>query len=409
MNVPRLRILLLLLLGVTPLVRVFVAGVPLYATDLVLLVLACSFLRPHRLAPCQRRVLGTAALVVASTAPSLLIGLFADAHPLFTLYYYGRRVLAVAAFGTFLVLFSADAALRRRTLRALLLATIVSSVWCVAQVLTRSTGLVGALDHIYYDVLARAVLEPSVNRWGAAWKTPRAVGGWWNANSMGAALTLGLLLTPAVRAWPWGALATSAGWLGLVATGSRQALIGSGVFVAALLGRGGRRSAARRSWMLAACAAGLVAALLIAGAQGARALGAREGSLEEGFASRWNNYPDFWGALAASTPATFLFGRGAESWTVVSRSGTTLEPGAFVSNTLLLTLAENGVLTLLAFLALLARIVTQAEASWQRAGVVVVLWLLNCDNHLYLYPALTVLMWAALALAASPARLESPT
>ncbi len=161
--------------------------------------------------------------------------------------------------------------------------------------------------------------------------------------------------------------------------------------------------------MLAACAAGLVAALLIAGAQGARALGAREGSLEEGFASRWNNYPDFWGALAASTPATFLFGRGAESWTVVSRSGTTLEPGAFVSNTLLLTLAENGVLTLLAFLALLARIVTQAEASWQRAGVVVVLWLLNCDNHLYLYPALTVLMWAALALAAAPARLESPT
>ena len=396
--VVRTLVALTVLLPVVPLARVFVGPVPVYVTDLVLLALAAVVLRPGRLAARERRLLVIAGACLAATLPSLLIALAGDDPPLFTLYYYGRRVLAFASFGTFLVLFAAPPALRRLTLRALWAGTVVAGLWCVAQVLTRSTGATGALDHVYYDRLFQAGRELAVDRWAAAWKTPRAVAGWWNANVAGAALALGLATVPAAPRSRLALATVGVAWLGMVATASRQALIGATLVTGLVVGE--RRG--RRATLLVALAVGAALAVVLAGDQLARVSGLVEGGLDEGFGSRWNNYPEFADALAASTPLTFVFGRGAESWTSVSRAGVALDSSGFVSNALLLTLAENGLVGLVAYLVLLFNVLRHATRRWQRGVVLLVVWLLNCDNHLYLSPGLLACMAIVLALAAAP-------
>src|SRR5262249_4702415 len=131
--------------------------------------------------------------------------------------------------------------------------------------------------------------------------------------------------------------------------------------------------------------------------------GTSEGGLEVGFESRWNNYPPYWDTLWQSNPLTFLFGHGAEEWTVVNRVGTPANPESFVSNALLLTLSENGAVPFVLAIGLLMMLVRHAETAWQRGIVVTVVWLLNCDNHLYLSPQLIAFAGLCLAVAAAPA------
>jgi hypothetical protein len=58
--------------------------------------------------------------------------------------------------------------------------------------------------------------------------------------------------------------------------------------------------------------------------------------------------------------------------------------------------------SLIALTGFLACVLLAARTAWQRGVVLIVVWLLNCDNHLYLSPALAALATAALALAAAP-------
>jgi hypothetical protein len=387
------------LLPLVPMVRVFVGPVPLYLTDALLVALAAVILRPNRLERRERRLLGVGAACLAATVPSLVIALVAGDEPAFTLYYYGRRVLALASFATFLALFAGPPARRRLAVGALMAGTLVAGVWCVGQVLTRSTGAVGAVDHVYYDRLFQAGREVAVDRWAAAWKTPRAIAGWWNANVAGAALALGLAIVAGAGAGRLTVATLGVAWVGLFATASRQALLGAALVTGVLAFERGTR----RGRLLATVGVGLVLTVLLAGDQLARVSGFVEGGLDEGFASRWNNYPDFADALAASTPFTFVFGRGAESWTAVSRAGVALDSSGFVSNALLLTLAENGLVGLVGFVTLLVTVARHTTRRWQRGAVVLVVWLLNCDNHLYLSPGLIAIMAIVLALAAAPA------
>jgi hypothetical protein len=396
-----------IVLSVVPLIRGFVAGVPVYLADLVMLGLCLVFFRPSRLPRPQRALLGWGIVFVASTLPSGLVALLSYDHPVFTLYYYARRVLALAAFGTFLALFSGEARLRRVAAAALGIGVLLTGVWSVGQVLTRSTGVVGVVDHVYYDILDRATRETEVDRWAADWKTPRAIAGWWNSNTTGCALLLASTAVAAMAPGPWPLVVSAASWVGLLATASRQALIGAVLFFGVLLiGPGSPRTTAQptrsRTMLLVACAAALALAVVVAGAQVSRVTGDSEGTFEDSFASRWNNYPPFWDALASSSPGTFLFGRGAESWAVLMRTGAAVDAGSFVSNTPLLILAENGFFTCALFLGFLAVVFLRARTAWQRASVVVIFWLLNCDNGLYLQPGAIALMSAALALAAAP-------
>src|SRR5262249_2872290 len=101
-------------------------------------------------------------------------------------------------------------------------------------------------------------------------------------------------------------------------------------------------------------------------------------------------------------PLTLLFGRGAESWAVAGRTSAAFDSSAFVSNSLLLTLAESGLVSLLALMGFLACVLLAARTAWQRGVVLVVVWLLNCDTHLYLPPPVAAVATAALALAAAP-------
>jgi hypothetical protein len=391
-----------LLLTTAPLVRGFAGDVPIYLVDLVLLALAAAFFRPHQLPPDLRAVLATGAVFAASTVPSALISLAVYDHPSFTLYYYARRLIAYASFGTFLILLATEPARRRLLVHALLGGLVLSSLWCIAQALTRSSGLVGAIDHAYYDVLVQPVLEPSINRWAASWKTARAVGGWWNANTAGAALALLLPVVAAARADASTAVAAGVAWVALCTTGSRQALAGATLFLATVAFWGERRVGRSRRGLAAGVALGVAAAFLLAGDQLARVVGHAEGGLDEGIISRWDNYPAFFAAISASGPLTLLFGRGAESWAVVGRTSAAFDSSAFVSNSLLLTLAESGIVSLIALTGFLACVLLAARTAWQRGVVLIVVWLLNCDNHLYLSPALATLATAALALAAAP-------
>jgi hypothetical protein len=398
-----------LLLGVVPLARVNAGGVPVYLSDVGLAALAVMCFRPSRLGPKQHAILGWGAAFLFATVPSLFIGLATSDQPIFTVYYYARRVLALTTFGTFLVLLSTNPGARRIVLVTAAIALCGTSLWSIAQVVTRSTGIVGQIDHFYSDVLAQAVLQPSVSRWEAAWKTPRAVAGWWNSNTTGAALALGLGLLPALAAGPMILGLAGAAWVALLATGSRQALVAGGIVMAAtILGRRSGSSRTRR-WLTAAVAVGGAAALLLASDQLARIFGTSEGGLDVSFESRWNNYPPFWDALWESSPLVFLFGHGAEQWTVVTRVGTPLDPESFVSNALLLISSENGAVPFVFALVLLTLLVRYAETAWQRGIVVTLIWLVNCDNHLYLSPQLIAFAGIALAVSAAPIAAEAPT
>lgn len=236
------------LLPLVPMVRVFVGPVPLYLTDALLVALAAVILRPNRLERRERRLLGVGAACLAATVPSLVIALVAGDEPAFTLYYYGRRVLALASFATFLALFAGPPARRRLAVGALMAGTLVAGVWCVGQVLTRSTGAVGAVDHVYYDRLFQAGREVAVDRWAAAWKTPRAIAGWWNANVAGAALALGLAIVAGAGAGRLTVATLGVAWVGLFATASRQALLGAALVTGVLaFERGTRRGRLQRS------------------------------------------------------------------------------------------------------------------------------------------------------------------
>ena len=391
-------------LGVIPLARIPVGSVPVYLSDIGLGALLVACLRPSRLASRERAILAWAAAFLLSMLPSLFIGLATSDQPIFTVYYFARRFLALSSFGTFFVLVSSSARTRRIVLAAAAVALAGTSLWAIAEVVTRSTGVVGQIDHFYSDVLSQAVLQTSVDRWAAAWKVPRATAGWWNANTTGAAVALGTGLLPGLAAGPAVILGLAgAAWVALVATGSRQALVAGGLIVAAtLLGR--RTGSPRvRRWLAIAVAVGLVGALLLASDQVARVAGTSEGGLEVGFESRWNNYPPYWDTLWQSNPLTFLFGHGAEEWTVVNRVGTPANPESFVSNALLLTLSENGAVPFVLAIGLLTMLVRHAETAWQRGIVVTVVWLLNCDNHLYLSPQLIAFAGLCLAVAAAPA------
>lgn len=392
------------LLPVVPLMRVPFGEVPLYVVDVLLLALAVAFLRPGRLPPGARALLWWGLAFLLSTVPSVLIALFAYDEPLFTVYYWARRVLALGSFGTFLVLFSAAPEPRRIVVRALLAGLVLTSTWCLVQVLTRSTGVVGVLDRFYYVVLGQAVRELPLDRWEAAWKVPRAIAGWWNPNVTGAALALLLCLVPGHRGSLGSALLIAAAGLALLTTASRQALIAAAVSVGTLLVWPSVRRAgwAGNGGVLVGVALAGAAAFGFASDQLARAVGDVEGGIGEGVGSRLDNYPAFWDALTAASPMGFLFGHGAEGSALLGRSGGLPDLSAFVSNTLLLTLGENGFLSFALLIGFLVAVLRRARAPWQRATVVVALWLLNCDNHLYLFPPLMALLCASLALAATP-------
>jgi hypothetical protein len=394
------------LLPVAPLVRISVEPmgkpVPIYMIDLLLLGVAIAFFRPHRLPPRQRNLLAVGVAFVVSTIPSVLVAIAENQEALFTLYYWSRRVIALSAFATYLVIFTSRPELRRPVLAAFGAGLLVTSLWCIAQALTRSTGPVGLLDRFYYDTLARAVLQTAVSRWEASWKTVRAIGGWWNPNTAGAAIALLLACVPALPRTRWVRVTSVLAWVALLATASRQALVGSGLVLAVILGSSDRTSSRQRRVLLLAGAVGLVAAFAFAGDQLARVTGDVEGTWEEGVLSRWNNYPEAFRTLYDSSPWTLIVGRGAESWTVVGRTSGTLGPGDFVSNTFMLTLLESGALTLLALLGFFAAAFWTARAAWQRAVVVLVVWLMNADNHLYLAPGLIAVMGIVVALAATP-------
>src|SRR6185369_7145773 len=112
-----------------------------------------GFCRPRRLAPEQRRMLALGGLFVVAMIPSLLVAIAEYQEAMFTLYYWGRRIIAFSAFASYLVIFSTRQDLRRPVLAAFAAGLLVTSLWCIAQVLTRSTGPVGALDRFYYDTL----------------------------------------------------------------------------------------------------------------------------------------------------------------------------------------------------------------------------------------------------------------
>jgi hypothetical protein len=347
-------------------------------------------------------MLAVGAAFVVSTIPSLLVAFAEYQEALFTLYYWSRRVIAFSAFASYLVILTNRPDLRRPVLAAFGAGLLVTSLWCIAQVLTRSTGPVGVLDHFYYDILSRAVLQTAVSRWEASWKTVRAVAGWWNSNIAGAAIALLLACVPALPRTRWVRATSVLAWVAMFATASRQALVGSGLVLAVTLGSWDRTSSRQRRVLLLAGAVGLVVAFALAGDQLARVTGDVEGTWEEGLLSRWNNYPEAFRTLADSSPWTFIVGRGAESWTVVGRTSGTLGPGDFVSNTFVLTLLESGALAFLALLGFFATALWTARAAWQRAIVVLVVWLMNADNHLYLAPGLIAVMGIVVALAASP-------
>ena len=393
-----------LLLPVAPLVRTFVGPIPLYLSDPLLAALGLRVAGSAHLPARQRRVLGWGLAFVATTIPSVLVAFLVWNQPAFTTYYWARRVLALSAFPTFLVIFTCLPSLRRDALRLLALGLAVTAAWCVAQVISRSTGPVGWIDRFYYDVLARAVLESSISRWAASWKTVRAIGGWWNANTAGAALVLGLAMLPALPVRRGVLVTTALAWLALLGTASRQALIGAALVTAIVVAgdlAGRARRPRGRTLLAFAGAIGFAFALLIAGDQLARLLGGVEGGLGEGVTARWNNYPEAFATLRDSPIWALVLGHGAEGWTVAGRTGAP-DTTAFVSNTLVLVLLENGVVACAALIGFVGAVFAAARAPWQRAIVVLVVWLMNCDNHLYLFPGLMALAAIALALAAAP-------
>ena len=394
------------LLGVAPMVRISLEAtgqpIPLYVMDLLLVAMALTFCEPRRLPPRQRVLLAWGVAFVASTLPSVIVACVDFNEPLFTFYSWSRRVIALSAFATYLVIFTARPSLRRVTLAALAAGLLVTSVWCVAQVVTRSTGVVGALDSFYYDTLAKAVLESQISRWTAAWKTARAVGGWWNANSAGGALVLLLAAAPAMIQRPWVRATTALALVALLATASRQALLGIGVILVALMASADRASTRQRRVIVIAATIGILAALALAGDQLARVTGDVEGTWGESVSARWNNYPDAFRTLGESSPWRFVVGRGAESWTVAGRTGAQLDSAEFVSNAFMLTLLENGALAAIVLLGFFVVAFRTADAAWQRGIVVLVMWLMNCDNYLYLFPGVIAVMAVLLGLAASP-------
>lgn len=369
-----------------PYVRLMLVGVPIYMAYPALLVMAIAIpARSGLVREGMSRLSVWFWILVFGIVLSSIHQMIRLGGMSYSSYALMQRLLTLLVLPGLLGLLVAREGRFQKTLNMWSILAVMASIWCLLQVVF--PGVMSPIDNIYYFMLGQITTTEELHG-RAGYSVARAMAGMWNSNVTGAVLAISL---PIVIARTGRGITTILMAMlvlgGIVATGSRQAMLG--VFVCMLVlawpARKRLQSVRRLRWAALALLLMLVLGFIIMSATGfgrQQVMRLVTEGISSGVASRWGNYGKFL-AITSTDPLKFILGAGSAASEVSIRQGSPIWREGFVSNSWLLMMFEFGILGFLGFVGLFIAAWRSAAGQWVKAALAVMAWVMVCDNAMH--------------------------